>query len=117
MAITSPRQSYYNVAPAVPREWPDEKEHRRKIAEGAERALEGKLRSVNTVTLTANQATSTLSDKRIGPASFIGFMPTTANAAAEIATMYVSAQADESATITHANNAQTDRTFTYIVLG
>ena len=117
MAIVSPRVSSYNVAPAVPLEWADEEEHRRKIAEGTELALNGKIRSVGTITLADGSATTALPDKRIGPQSFIGFMPTTANAAGELATMYVSARTDESATITHANNAEVDRTFIYVVLG
>lgn len=116
MAIVSPRGTQY-TSPAVPLVWSDESEHRRKIAEGTERALEGKIRSTGTVTLTASSATTTLSDIRIGSQSVILFMPTTANAAAELATMYVSARTDESATITHANNAQTDRTFGYAILG
>jgi hypothetical protein len=42
-------------------------------------------------------------------------MPTTANAAAEIGngTIYVSSRGKQTATITHANNSQTDRTFAY----
>jgi hypothetical protein len=81
--------------------------------------LDGKINALGDITLAANVATTTLSDRRIGPSSCIYFMPTTANGAAEIgaATMYVSARAQYSATITHANNAQTDRTFRYSVLG
>ena len=46
-------------------------------------------------------------------------MLTTANAAAEVGAggMYVSAQGDGSFTVTHANNAQADRTFDYTVTG
>ena len=46
-------------------------------------------------------------------------MPTTANASAEqgAGTMFVGPRAKQSFTITHANNAQTDRTFAYSVLG
>jgi hypothetical protein len=45
------------------------------------------------------------------------FMPTTANAAAELATMFVSSRGKQTFTITHANNGQTDRTFKYVVIG
>ena len=68
-----------------------------------------------TITLTASVATSTLTDPRITPSSTINLMPTTANAAAEIGngTMYIGTTINGFATITHANNAQTNRTFKY----
>lgn len=79
--------------------------------------MQGRLNDKGTVTLTASAATTVVSDRRVGPNSVITFMPTTANAAAEIGngTMYVSARSDGSFTITHANNAQTDRSFGYRV--
>jgi hypothetical protein len=45
--------------------------------------------------------------------------PRTAHAAAELAAggCYVSAVGSGSFTLTHANNAQTDRTFSYVCLG
>ena len=118
MAIVSPRASLrgYN---RVPVDWSDEEEHRRMLAQAANELRQGKVDSRDSVTLTANQATTTLTDINIGPDSFIGFMPTTANAAAEIGngTLYVSSRGQQTATITHANNAQIDRTFVYVVLG
>lgn len=68
-----------------------------------------------TVTLTANAATTTLTDVRLTASSVITLMPTTANASAEIGagTIYIGTTAIGSATITHANNAQADRTFRY----
>jgi hypothetical protein len=43
----------------------------------------------------------------------------TANAAAEVGagTIYISAVSHRSFTITHANNAQTDRTFGFVCIG
>ena len=70
-----------------------------------------------TLTLTANAASTTLTDDRITASSVISLMPTTANAAAALATSYVGTRAIGSATITHANNAQADKTFAYIVTG
>jgi len=106
----------YRLAPVT---WHDPVEHARLIAETANSLRDGKVNSIESFTLTASVASSTLTDARIGPDSFIGFMPRTANAAAEIGngTMFVSARGQGTATITHANNAQTDRTFTYVVLG
>ena len=118
MAIVSPRATA-KVADAVPIDWYDPDEHRRKLAEAINLVRQGKVTTVGSITLTASQTTTTLTNIAIGPDSFIGFMPTTANAASEIGngTLYVSARTDGSATITHANNAQNDRTFAYVVLG
>lgn len=89
------------------------------IAETVNRILGGKMNVTLSVTLTANSATTTVTDARIGPFSALLFMPATAHASAEIAagSFYVSAQQNGQATITNANNAQTDRTFTMAILG
>jgi hypothetical protein len=89
----------------------------REIAERVNRLLQGKLNAVTTLTLTANAASTTLTDKRIGGATWIGLMPLTANAAAALATTWVSARANGSATITHANNAQVDKTYDVLLIG
>jgi|GEM_PF-983154 len=81
----------------------------------------GKFDCTAEITLTANAATSTLIDHRLSPQSAVIFDPRTANAAAELygGTMYVltANRGDGSWTITHANNAQADRTFTVLILG
>ena len=79
--------------------------------------MQGKLNCVGTITLTINSATTAMSDPRLGGESWIGFMPTTANAAAAIGGLFVTAQGNGTATLNHANNAQADRTFTYAILG
>jgi hypothetical protein len=58
-------------------------------------------------------------DARIGAFTSLMFCPMTADAALEQAagTMFVSEQKSGSATITHANNAQVDRTFNIVILG
>lgn len=67
------------------------------------------------VTLTANVASTTITDRRIASTTVLLWQPTTANASAEIGagTIYVSetGRVHGSAVVTHANNAQTDRTF------
>lgn len=72
----------------------------------------------NTVTLAVSAATTVVSDQRVREQSAVFFTPTTSNAAAEIGngTMYVSSKGSKTFTITHANNAQADRTFDYVVL-
>jgi hypothetical protein len=81
--------------------------------------LQGKLNVTLDVTLTASSATTTVQDPRIGGSSAILLCPTTANAAAELGagTIYVSSIGKQTATITHANNVQTDRTFRLVIIG
>lgn len=91
----------------------------RELGEAVRQLQQGKMNAVTTVTLTPSAGSTTLTDARLGPESFIGLMPATANAAAEIGngTLYVSARSKRSATITHANNAQADRTFVVLIIG
>ncbi len=89
----------------------------RQIAEVVNRTIDGKLNSTGSVTLTASATSTVVAEARSGPDSVVLFMPTTANAAAELATMFVSLRGKQTFTITHANNAQTDRTFKYVVIG
>ena len=100
-----------NTALRGQREWS------RMIAIAVQNILDGKIFATGEVTLTASAATTTLTDKRISPDSVILFMPTTANAAAEMDDLYVSARGEGTATITHPNNANADKAFGYCVIG
>lgn len=79
----------------------------------------GRSNAVGTVTLTLNAATTVVSDLNCAAGSVPILVPTTANAAAEIGngTMYISAVANKSFTITHANSATAGRTFLYALHG
>jgi hypothetical protein len=81
----------------------------------------GKMDAITELTLTANAATSTLAWKGLSPQSVVVFDPKTANAAAELAagTMYVltANRGNDTWTVTHANNAQADRTFQVAIIG
>jgi hypothetical protein len=81
----------------------------------------GKTENVAEVTLTAGAASTTITDIRISPQSVIVWHPRTANAAAELAagTMYITDanMGNGTATITHANNSQTDRDFRLAIVG
>lgn len=81
--------------------------------------LDGRQNNVGEVTLTASSATTVVTERRCGTDSVITLMPKTANAASELGngTLYVSSVTTESFTLTHANNAQSDRTFGYEVTG
>lgn len=79
----------------------------------------GRSNAVGAVTLTVSVATTTVTDNNCASGSVPILVPTTANAAAEVGngTMYVSAVANKSFTITHANSATTGRTFLYAIVG
>lgn len=79
----------------------------------------GRSNATGTFTLTANAASTVVSNDNFASGSVPLFTPTTSNAVAELAngTMYVSARANGSFTLVHANNAQIDRTFIYAILG
>ncbi len=88
----------------------------RDVADRINRLLAGKINAAGEVTLTASSATTTLTDPNIGLSSFIFLAPRTANAKAE-GTPWHSISASGSATLNHANNAQTDRTYGYLIIG
>lgn len=73
--------------------------------------------SQSPVTLTPGATTTTIRDARIGGTSIIQLCPLTANAAAALTTTWISTPLKTSAVINHANSAQTDRTFDYIIIG
>ena len=70
-------------------------------------------------TLTANAATTTITDTNVLAASRIILFPTSANAAADVGSatgVYVSTKTTETSfVITHPNNANADKTFDYII--
>lgn len=85
--------------------------------------INGKTNNTDTFTLTANSATTavTLAEGRLGINTVVVWTPTTAHAATEAGAgaMYLSGRnvANGTFTITHTNNAQTDRTFIFILVG
>ena len=103
----------------VPRTWTNVPDHTARLADAVNNILRGKLNNTGDLTLTASSATSTLTDIRIGTESVIVLMPKTANAAAELGngTLYFGTPGDGTVTVNHANNAQTDRTYRYAVIG
>jgi len=107
------------LADANFRRLPSEATNPREVSQVVNNILEGKLNSTGSFTCTASAATTAVTDFRVGKESVILLMPTTANAASELGagTIFVSTRAKQSFTVTHANNAQTDRTFDYVVIG
>jgi hypothetical protein len=93
----------------------------RKLFDSIFRLTQGKSQNVGEITLTAGSATTVLTDIRLSIQTAILFDPRTANAATEYhgGTMYVidANRGKGVCTITHANNAQTDRTFFVVFVG
>lgn len=91
----------------------------RAVAEVVNRTVNGKINVTLSVTLVQGASTTTIYDARVSAFSALSWNPTTLHAAAEIAAggFYVSSQQNGQFTLTHANNAIRDRTFTFAILG
>ncbi len=96
---------------------PNAQELLKRLTDAVNLLSDGRSNAVGSLTLTAATTTTEITDRRVGIDSHIGLSPTTANAAAALATTYVSEVTAEAFTLTHANNAQTDRTFDYTITG
>ncbi len=103
---------------ALPTDLADERQHRRLIATAVNSALQGHLNCVKAVTLAVSAASTTVVDARISLLTAVLPSPLTADAAAEIGngTMYFTPSVGQ-VVITHANNAQADRTFNLALIG
>ncbi len=91
----------------------------KKIVLAVQQLAAGRSNAVGTVTLATGAATTVVPDKNCTMGSTPLLTPATANAATEIGngTMFVSAVANGSFTITHANSATAGRTFLYALVG
>lgn len=91
----------------------------KKVILAIQQLAAGRSNATGTVTLTVSAATTTVTDNNCAPGTVPILVPTTANAATEVGngTIYISAVANKSFTITHANAATTGRTFLYALLG
>ena len=78
--------------------------------------IEGRGNYVGTVTLTPSATTTTIAKSTINENAGYWLEPKTANAAAARSTTY-GVITKGLLTLTHANNAQTDRTFYYAIVG
>src|SRR5258708_20662102 len=94
----------------------DEKDQT-KINRAIQQIEQGRLNVGNICTLTPSATTTVVKAGNCGANSQVQLTAKTANAAAALATTYISAVSNGSFTITHANNAQTDRTFGFACLG
>lgn len=92
-----------------------------KIVGAINQLAAGRSNAVGSVTLTANAATTAVAATNCAAGSHVFLFPRTANAAAEVGngTIYILSTnvIKEQFTITHANNAQIDRTFSWLTIG
>ena len=114
---------------SVPRTYvpPTEEKDLRKVILAIQQLAAGRSNATGLVTLAASTTTTTVSPadpvhagaQTVAPQSAVFLFPKTAHAAAELAAggCYISAVGKQTFTVTHANNAQTDRTFFYLAVG
>lgn len=88
-----------------------------KYALAIQAALNGRSNATGSVTLAASAASTTVAAPNCAAQSAVFLFPRSANAAAALASTFISAVGKQSFTISHANNTQTDRTFFYVCLG
>jgi hypothetical protein len=79
-------------------------------------ALRGGISATIGITLVANATQSTFSDSRIGPYTFVGLTPATANASDALHSIWITTSAGI-ATINHASSPNTDQRFIACLLG
>lgn len=91
----------------------------KKIVLAIQQLAAGRSNAVGRVTLATGAASTVVTDNNCAAGSVPVLVPATANAAVEVGngTMFISAVADGSFTITHANAATAARTFLYALIG
>lgn len=88
-----------------------------KHAFGQQQLAQGRSNAVGEFTLRAGQTTTTVPAINCGLDSKVFLSPTTLNAAAAVATTFVSSVANGSFVLTHASAVSTDRVFGFVCLG
>lgn len=86
-----------------------------RIVRGIRDLFEGRSNACGSFSLAENQSSTVVTAPNCGTGSHVFLQATTANAAAEVGagTIYVSAVGPGQFTVTHANSATSDRTFSY----
>jgi hypothetical protein len=88
-----------------------------KFAMSLQQLAMGRSNATGTVTLTPSATSTVVSAVNCAPGSAVFLFQKTANAAAALSTTYVASVGKQTFTVSHANNAQTDRSFFYVCLG
>ena len=88
-----------------------------RFATAIQQLYAGRSNAGGSVTLTPGATSTVVNAPNCGPQSGVFLFQRTANAAAALATTFVSSVGKQTFTISHASNAQTDRTFFYVCIG
>jgi hypothetical protein len=88
-----------------------------RIVQSIIQLVNGRQNSVGDVTLRDGQTTTVVNFPNCSKECRVFLSPMTANAAAALPTTYISSILQGSFVITHANNAQTDKTFGFVCIG
>jgi hypothetical protein len=90
-----------------------------RIVNAVRQLMQGRSNAAGSLTLAPGAASTTVSAPNCAAGAQVFLFPRTAHAAAELAAggCFVSQIGSGSFTLTHANNAQADRTFSYVCLG
>lgn len=98
---------------------PDEREHRRQIAQAVSMLMDGRANNTFEATLSDGTASTTLDNKRLGPKSAVIPVPLTANAANLLRTsdVYISGRDNDQVTFTHGNTVNADQDFVFVIWG
>lgn len=90
----------------------------RKIVSSIHQLAQGQTNSKGTFTLAANLTATTVSIATASTTSCINWQPTTADAAAQMATLFCTGGSTSGTfVLTHASNTSTDQTFNFVVHG
>jgi hypothetical protein len=88
-----------------------------KFALAIQQLYAGRSNATGSVTLAAGATSTTVTAENCAAQCAVFLFPKTANGAAALATTFINSVGKQSFTISHANNAQTDRSFFYVCLG
>lgn len=105
-----------NNYPFPPENYSDNPEYIRKVVQSVRNCVRGNTNNTGQFTCTASVASTIVKENLCNINSVINVIPVTANAASGIASLYIVA-GDKQFTVNHTNNAQTDKTFRYVITG
>lgn len=87
------------------------------LSQGIQDLSLGRTNASGTFTCTANAASTVVTDARVQVGDYIIAFPRTANAASAIASLFIAAATVVGQfTVTHANNANADKTHAYLIV-
>lgn len=88
-----------------------------KLALAIQQLYAGRTNAAGSITLAAGATSTVVSADNCAAQCAVFLFPKTAHAAAALATTFISSVGKQTFTITHANSAQTDRSFFWVALG